>query len=45
LAQPHLVGMHHTDRGVAVDRNLVGVLYRHGLDCLGHVLDQGHQRE
>src|SRR5262245_45288206 len=28
LPQPHLVGMHHPDRGVAMDRDLVAILRR-----------------
>ena len=43
LPQPHLVGMHRPDRGVAMDRDLVAVLRRQRLDGLDDVVDQRRQ--
>jgi hypothetical protein len=45
LAQPHLVGMHHPDGGVAMNRHLVAVLRRQRLDGLDDLVDQRRQRE
>ena len=43
LPQPHLVGVHHPDRGVAMNHDLVAVLRRQRLDRLDDRVDQRRQ--
>jgi hypothetical protein len=45
LAQAHLIGLHRSDSGVALNRNFVGVFGRQRFDRLDDIGDKRRKRE